>query len=38
MSELLARLARTLKHRWKMSALGAFLGDRPDRYPRPARA
>src|SRR3954463_2570449 len=25
MSELLARLARTLTHRWKMSALGAFL-------------
>ena len=25
MSELLARLARTLTHRWKMSALGAVL-------------
>jgi len=25
MSELLARLARTLTHRWKISAVGAFL-------------
>ena len=25
MSELLARLARTLTHRWKLSAVGAFL-------------
>ena len=25
MSELLARLARTLTHRWKISAVGAFV-------------